>query len=535
MLYPPSLLTNFDGDMAGTNAGSKTERLMQIIEEARGTVLKASTIIQIASKAGSIVTAVEDDPAIRLTLLQHSSAVYQQAAVLSTIAVLYYSVYTNENHRLGRLLELMISLHRDTVGVQSFNGQLQNVHQRVMQERGEDDGDTLVCQAGTVSQGIMAQTSHSTESATNEQVPVELYVKQRGRSQGRRDSPQLSGGTRLRKEDLRQMTYHRLEGSFQRLRTIREALFRDVVKDGDDLTQLRFDAINAVWLSSSFDCVVDGHRNSAHYQRLLDVVIDVPEPSKRHTYHCTPLDLATAMSKLSIDVGMMFLEDPKHIIWPLGDDTGNAHSVVVLCNKEGYRWRYTAVELLADGQQRRRQPPTFEQLLRPGLRSVQADFQGLVNRSVKGWKSFPFLKLPAEVRLQIYDRYLEAGDHCDRISTHVVSELRMEVPAPRGRCAFNSSELLRPEQSWMAWPGAANIQEVFITLPQMRGVCITIFPSGYRLSRLLHLSGSTKRYQVQIKAFEELVRIIIEDHTTPGMSLQDLAAVLDFGNSVFHF
>lgn len=69
-------------------------------------------------------------------------------------------------------------------------------------------------------------------------------------------------------------------------------------------------------------------------------------------------------------------------------------------------------------------------------------------------------------------------------------------------------------------------------MPQLRDSRIEVLPigQGHRMEKLTLLNNSgPESLSTQAEALKELVRIIVNDRTTPGLSLIDVAAMLRSG------
>ena len=85
----------------------------------------------------------------------------------------------------------------------------------------------------------------------------------------------------------------------------------------------------------------------------------------------------------------------------------------------------------------------------------------------------------------------------------------------------------------MALPGVANIRSLQFDMRRTRGYSLFLLPlgQGYVMTKLQNaVWPGGQRAKNQIWAFEELVRMIVEDRTTPGLSMSDVAATLCFAH-----
>ena len=170
-----------------------------------------------------------------------------------------------------------------------------------------------------------------------------------------------------------------------------------------------------MWPSSRTDALLD-KEGAATYERLdnmlfsheLEMLYDMLHSDKlvqgghgqvepdRHN----PLYIAKVLSRFNIDLGIVCSDDPSTVFWPVGKSNAvKGRSILI------YYWLhgdFSAIRVLSAG-------------CSDAIRSTDCPGAGDINASIHDNTdpiscSSPFLRLPAELRNQIYEEYLIAGD-----------------------------------------------------------------------------------------------------------------------------
>ncbi|GAB1743248.1 hypothetical protein NU219Hw_g9097t1 [Hortaea werneckii] len=134
-----------------------------------------------------------------------------------------------------------------------------------------------------------------------------------------------------------------------------------------------------------------------------------------------PLTLAQGLRNLRVDVGYIFADDPSVIIWPLGKNTATAKAnVVIHCTRTctvSNAWRYKALRPCESGNvgQNERLVGETSSICRTLLQPDTAVHNyGLLSASEANYKGRNFFDLPAELRNVIYTECVE--DPCTEFS-----------------------------------------------------------------------------------------------------------------------
>lgn len=321
--------------------------------------------------------------------------------------------------------------------------------------------------------------------------------------------------------------------------------------------------INAVWLSPMTNTLFDKSDRSA-YKVLFDAITaagaSTSPSSTSHRAFVNPTELAQGLKALQIDLGVMLSEDRRSIVWPLGkEDASQGRCVLVeCCAAYGAGWRYKTII------------PPYVHKTSPQPREVP-DSQDSTDRITSSRDTdssspteshSPFLRLPPELRNMVYTEYLAEPTHITNSSplwTHehvkigyldkpdicmtcrtlrdevlpvYLASRKVHVKVQGGAELSTWSYLARyvftQANRWMSFvPISAQLTHVVFVFKVARvEVVLRKESPGFELTAMnLCKEPKVGRY---LGLLRELVQIIVEDKTTPGLSVVDVALIADF-------
>ncbi|KAK4543090.1 hypothetical protein LTR36_005867 [Oleoguttula mirabilis] len=322
----------------------------------------------------------------------------------------------------------------------------------------------------------------------------------------------------------------------------------------------KLNSINALWLSPMTDACFN-KSSRADYAKLLEAVQGAeaagqdPEFSKERAYN--PAELARGLATLQIDLGLVMHDDESVIIWPLGQRRESKGRAVIIACRRGaccdQEWVYKAIRLLGKAD--------------PWLQHSSAQNSPL-DRADPTSTSFPFLRLPAELRNEVYDYYLHPRGHRDRrvfvlegrrwqpgmrinvldspdlclasrqlwkeaLPLHLTNQIiSVDVTGRKwGECRASSSYLaqnvLSVETRCMSrMPSTAWLMTVLLFIRSSIVVIkLQTESPGFALTVECADETRVQEHEVQLR---ELVQILVDDKETGGFSVRDVAVIADF-------
>ena len=327
-----------------------------------------------------------------------------------------------------------------------------------------------------------------------------------------------------------------------------------------------FQSVNAVW-ESSMAPLLNQDSGKATYLKALHSLggDDAPNPVK----------LAKVMRTLGIQVGIIFPEDISVVIWPFRESLSkDVMRVVVYCNKEFSYHRYYTVRLLEPGVKavpkitNRRRLSCFQRETELKIEPSNSD----VFTTVPGpsSKSFPLLRLPAELRNKVYASYIsdlglpssrhgrftryrdvkipELAQTCRQLRNEVLSfslasrPLELHIDSrelKRLEFRFVKDHILR-HQNWplVSLSAAASFIDIQVFVgDDCDKYAFRLRKSGGETS--LDVSDTwQKQYlpklAVQYEQLKRLVAVVLEDSTSYGLSLIDVAVITEVVVNICH-
>ncbi|KAK5121869.1 hypothetical protein LTR85_004440 [Meristemomyces frigidus] len=384
----------------------------------------------------------------------------------------------------------------------------------------------------------------------------------------------------LAEDQVAGIVIERLAHTYRQIGTSTERLWNNVPRE-ECGRKLPYDNINAVWLSPNAHVLLDT-TGMDDYRELSDAVTNAvvggTDYQRRYLAH-RPACLAKALLTMQIDLGLLFDDDLSVLVWPLGKTHAvKGRSVVVQCGhySEG-GWRYRVVARVS-GEASRQAATQIVSTEFTGVTGVASLASGTITRKDQQIlgdqprsrsKQVSFLDLPAELRNAIYAEYLsfqpktyeerekygwvlqtqnlataippEICSTCRQIRDEVaplyLASKTFLVALPKRKVTPGKlvhASVMSTGNKWLpALPSAAHFRDIRFQLPGPRrgDVYLTLRAEapGFELQPCLG------RWQLglaeHVEQLRELVRIVVHDRDTDGLSVADVAVIADFLNA----
>ena len=333
---------------------------------------------------------------------------------------------------------------------------------------------------------------------------------------------------------------------------------------------LRYDGVNAVWRASATNRLW----NKCDPRLYLDLIKASDKAyeafANQGLMHpgdgiSDPRALAMACKSFGLTIGFVFEDDPSVIVWPVGTPPlAISPSAIVRCNFTDAIGRQFSATRVSDHDESH-----LGQALGSTKELAIASKQSTVAIQRE---ALTFFHLPAELRIQVYEnlermwdggkrlKYVHLPSICSasrqlrnealpvlirsrsvsvEIREHYVqgsAQKRKDRESQRAR--FLSCNVFTKHNRCLALPSAAHLKEITFQVPQetrclRKTVTLKLLsrapgfelliPEGSLQLRQLSMVESTKLNAV----FRELVRTVVQDRTTEGLSVFDVGVIAD--------
>ena len=282
-----------------------------------------------------------------------------------------------------------------------------------------------------------------------------------------------------------------------------------------------------------------------------------------------PAYLAKVMRGIGILLGFVFSDDVSTVVWPYGRHSSESgRDLVIYCEKVGLATRFSALRFLeAEGEpaielsSRNRQ---MQLHLLDGKQLKSAQENTSRDQVEESPKRFPLFRLPAELRNKVHAFYISSLDFqhegfrggswrkdirvpelaqtCRQMRDEVLSmflasktillHMKGYDLGHRGVQVVNSKILSDRIWALNSVPAAANFTRVdIITEDDEPGIDFKLRKSNHNYTLEVSDRWQNKylpKLEVQYKQLHRLVKILVEDNTSYGLSLVDIAVVTKF-------
>lgn len=370
--------------------------------------------------------------------------------------------------------------------------------------------------------------------------------------------------------------------TFQRMKTGKVPTWLGV-KVGEDRRHLLADSVNAIWQSLHEGQLLVSLTKGAHQRRYaalanacFDYCADDPEMA------CHPFGLAEVLAKEQIGLGIVFQDDRSVVVWPKGKKfTDQSRRIIVLCGKILWAWRYHSIRIRANRDSITERIEPQDVSVGSSKRSVPiADSKSNEAKDVSGKKGLgdskpaPFFRiLPAELRNEIYELHVREDDNAMDLGG-VTGRLELDcwrsigirsvdiIPPPlaavnrqlwsevlplylrsrtvsvyTGKCNTrgpwwvdfvprNFTQVNR----WMSvMPDTAHIRHLaFNVFETDRCIFLDLLSDAPFMDLRVTQDSDSQVLDPSMDELCDLVEVVLQDRRTAGLSMFDVAVIVDF-------
>lgn len=413
-------------------------------------------------------------------------------------------------------------------------------------------------------------------------VPAGEYLRTRFRYEEKSKASKLKDD--LTQRELGSIVVEKLRLPFQRFLVLDKPIypgFGDREEDAEMGKFYCFDQLNAIWQSLlAADCI--DSRDAITYEKLYFAITSITAKQTKtrsddpiHEDR-NPVLLAKGLRTLDIALGIVFRDDPSVVVWPLGKSPQDEQrDVIIYCRGNGRTYHsYEGVRFLKEGETPTRPPRAqyaFSDIrnttwserrefyyapLGPLDTGFLASILAIVNQSSPAWRPFPFLRLPAELRNNVYEEYLLFDDSRFNWTRPERRPIRIGRALNIPELCQTSHQLLseafpiylqkntfafRVSYSRFCSLGTQPVLRPFLKLTRIDlnpcpkvtiSLRLTEEGSGFTIDytdvRCRHFRQTMTDFLARPEQFEALVKIIAEDTTTGGFSFAEIAVINEF-------